>query len=160
MSKILKFASFTRTQKSWCLENKKSFFQIKKFINYTSSTTLWMTKDSFVAEVNFYFGVSTTTTSCFKMYSLCKIWKSLLIMLFSHPSFALFLRAKFISFFLVCIFLYSDWIWREIFGLHMNIYGINLHIQYEYRKIQTRNKLYLDTSFHTEWRPHPLCFLC
>ena len=118
-----------------------------------------MTKDSFVAEVNFYFGVSTTTTSCFKMYSLCKMWKSLLIMLLwhcSHPNFALILRAKFISFFLVCIFLYSDWIWREIFGLNMEIYGINLHIQYEYRKTWTRKNciwtlLFTQSGDHTHF---------
>ena len=40
-SQILKFAGFTKTQKSRYLENETLFFlQIKKFINYTSSATL------------------------------------------------------------------------------------------------------------------------
>ena len=41
-SRILKSAGFTKTQKSWYLENETLFFlQIKKFINYISSTALW-----------------------------------------------------------------------------------------------------------------------
>ena len=41
-SQILKFRDFTKTQKSRYLENKTSFFlQIEKFVNYTSTTTLW-----------------------------------------------------------------------------------------------------------------------
>ena len=39
-SQILKSAGFTKTQKFQYLENKTLFFlEIKKFINYTSSTT-------------------------------------------------------------------------------------------------------------------------
>ena len=37
--------------------------------------------------------------------------------------------------FLVRIFVYSDW----VFGLNTEIYGVNLCIQSEYRKIRTRN---------------------
>ena len=52
-SPILKFVDFTKTQKSRYLENETLFFlQIKKFINYTSRTTLWH-KILFVAEVIF-----------------------------------------------------------------------------------------------------------
>ena len=41
-SQILKSMDFTKTQKSRYLEEeKKIFFQIKKFINYTSRPTLW-----------------------------------------------------------------------------------------------------------------------
>ena len=41
-SQILKFRDFTKTQKSRYLENKTLFFlQIEKFVNYTSTTTLW-----------------------------------------------------------------------------------------------------------------------
>ena len=51
--KILKSMDFTRTQKSRYLENETLFFlQLKKIINYTSRAT-FMTKNSFVAEVNF-----------------------------------------------------------------------------------------------------------
>ena len=40
-SQILKSVGFTKTQKSRYLENKTLFFlQIKKFINYASSTAL------------------------------------------------------------------------------------------------------------------------
>ena len=53
MSQILKPVDFTKTQISRYLENATSFFlQIKKFINYTSRTTL-LQKNSFVAEVTF-----------------------------------------------------------------------------------------------------------
>ena len=49
---ILKSAGFTKTRKSWYLENETLFFlQIKKFINYTSSAAL--TKNCFIAEVTF-----------------------------------------------------------------------------------------------------------
>ena len=52
MSQILKFADFTKTQRSRYLENETLFFlQIKKFINYSSRATLWQKK--FVAEVTF-----------------------------------------------------------------------------------------------------------
>ena len=34
-----------------------------------------------------------------------------------------------------------------VFGLDMEIYGVNLHIQSEYRKIRSINNLYLAT-FH------------
>ena len=40
-SQILNSAGFTKTQKSWYLENETFFLQIKKFINYTSSAALW-----------------------------------------------------------------------------------------------------------------------
>ena len=51
--KILKSVDFTKTQKSRYLENETLFFlQLKKIINYTSRAT-FMTKNSFVAEVNF-----------------------------------------------------------------------------------------------------------
>ena len=51
--KILKSVDFTKTQKSTYLENETLFFlQLKKIINYTSRAT-FMTKNSFVAEVNF-----------------------------------------------------------------------------------------------------------
>ena len=41
-SQILKSAGFTKTQKSWYLENETLIFlKIKKFINYTSSAALW-----------------------------------------------------------------------------------------------------------------------
>ena len=51
--KILKSMDFTRTQKSRYLENETLFFlQLKKIINYTSRAP-FMTKNSFVAEVNF-----------------------------------------------------------------------------------------------------------
>ena len=50
---ILKSVDFTKTQKSRYLENETLFFlQLKKIINYTSRAT-FMTKNSFVAEVNF-----------------------------------------------------------------------------------------------------------
>ena len=42
------------------------------------------------------------------------------------------------EFFLVCIFLYWDWIWTDT---------LSFHIQSEYRKIRTRKTPYLDT-FH------------
>ena len=49
-SQILKSVDFTKTQKSRYLNNETLFFlQIKKIINYTSSTT----KKSFAAEVTF-----------------------------------------------------------------------------------------------------------
>ena len=52
-SQFLKFVDFTKIQKSRYLENETLFFlQIKKFINYTSRTTLWQ-KNTFVAEVTF-----------------------------------------------------------------------------------------------------------
>ena len=41
MPQILKSVSFTKTQKSRCIENKTFFLEIKKFINYTSRATLW-----------------------------------------------------------------------------------------------------------------------
>ena len=42
MSQILKSVDFTKAQKSRYLENETLFsFQIKKFINCTSRTTLW-----------------------------------------------------------------------------------------------------------------------
>ena len=51
--KILKSVDFTKTQKSRYLENETLFFlYLKKIINYTSRAT-FMTKNSFVAEVNF-----------------------------------------------------------------------------------------------------------
>ena len=51
--KILKSVDFTKTQKSRYLENETLFFlQLKKIIDYTSRAT-FMTKNSFVAEVNF-----------------------------------------------------------------------------------------------------------
>ena len=41
-SQILKSVGFTKTQKSWYLQNETLFFiQIKKFINYESSAPLW-----------------------------------------------------------------------------------------------------------------------
>ena len=53
MPQILKSADFPKTQKSWYLKNEILFlFQIKKFINCTSTATLWQ-KNSFVAEVTF-----------------------------------------------------------------------------------------------------------
>ena len=48
-SQILKFAGFTKTQKSRYLKNETFFLQIKKFINYTSKNR----KNSFVVEVTF-----------------------------------------------------------------------------------------------------------
>ena len=39
-SQILKPAGFTKTKKSWYLENETFFLQTKKFINYTSSAAL------------------------------------------------------------------------------------------------------------------------
>ena len=52
MSQILKFIYFTKTEKYRYLENKTSFLQIKKFIDYTSMATLSQ-KNNFVAEVTF-----------------------------------------------------------------------------------------------------------
>ena len=50
-SQILKSADFTKTQKSRYLENETLFFlQMKKFVNFTRSATLWQ-KNSFEAEV-------------------------------------------------------------------------------------------------------------
>ena len=41
-SQIWKSVDFTKTQKSKYLENKKLYIlQIKKFLNYTSSASLW-----------------------------------------------------------------------------------------------------------------------
>ena len=40
-SQILQFEDFRKITKLKCLQNKTFFLQIKKFINYTSSTTLW-----------------------------------------------------------------------------------------------------------------------
>ena len=52
-SQILKLVDFTKIQKSRYLENETLFFlQIKKFINYTTRTTLWQ-KNRFVVEVTF-----------------------------------------------------------------------------------------------------------
>ena len=52
-SQILKFLDFTKTQKSWYLEEETLvFLQIKKFISYTSRVTLWQ-KNTFIAEVTF-----------------------------------------------------------------------------------------------------------
>ena len=51
-SKILQFVDLT-TQKSKYLKNKTFFLQIKKFINYTSRTTLWQKICTFVAEATF-----------------------------------------------------------------------------------------------------------
>ena len=52
-SQILKSTDFTKIQKSRYLENETFFFfQIKKFINYTSRATLCQ-KNSFIAEVTF-----------------------------------------------------------------------------------------------------------
>ena len=39
-SQILKSVDFTKTQKATYLKNETFFFQIKKFINYTSRATL------------------------------------------------------------------------------------------------------------------------
>ena len=52
-SKILQFVDLTTTQKSKYLKNKTFFLQIKKFINYTSRTTLWQKIYTFVAEATF-----------------------------------------------------------------------------------------------------------
>ena len=41
MLQILKSADFTETQKSRYLERETFFLQIKKFITYTSRTTIW-----------------------------------------------------------------------------------------------------------------------
>ena len=42
-SQILSSVDFTKTQKPRYLENETLFFlQIKKFLNYTSRTTLWL----------------------------------------------------------------------------------------------------------------------
>ena len=50
-SQILKSVDFTKTQKSRYLENETLFFlQMKKFVNFTRSATLWQ-KNSFEAEV-------------------------------------------------------------------------------------------------------------
>ena len=50
-SQILKSADFTKTQKSRYLENETLFFlQMKKFVNFTRSATLWQ-KNRFEAEV-------------------------------------------------------------------------------------------------------------
>ena len=41
-SQNLKSIGFIKTQKSWYIGNETLFFvQIKRFINYTSSATLW-----------------------------------------------------------------------------------------------------------------------
>ena len=41
-SHILKFVDFTKIQKSRYLENETLFFlKLKKFVNYTSTATLW-----------------------------------------------------------------------------------------------------------------------
>ena len=53
MSQILKYVVFTKTQKSRYLENETLLFlQIKKFIDYTSRTTIWQ-KNIFAEEVTF-----------------------------------------------------------------------------------------------------------
>ena len=45
-SQISKFVDFTKIQKSRYFENETLFFlQIKKFINYTTRTTLWQKID-------------------------------------------------------------------------------------------------------------------
>ena len=50
-SQILKSVDFTKTQKSWYLENEALFFlHIKKFINYILRATLWQ-NNSFSVEV-------------------------------------------------------------------------------------------------------------
>ena len=48
-SQILKFVDFTKTQKSWCLENKLLF--AKK--NYLYIKGYFIARNGFVAEVNF-----------------------------------------------------------------------------------------------------------
>ena len=50
-SQILKSVKFTKTQKSRYIENETFFLQIKKFINYSSKSTLW--QKSFVADITF-----------------------------------------------------------------------------------------------------------
>ena len=49
-SQILKFVDFTKTQKSWCLENKLLFAQIKNWLRIKG---YFMANNGFVAEVNF-----------------------------------------------------------------------------------------------------------
>ena len=64
-SQIFESMDFTKTQKFRYLKNKTLFFlQIKKFINYSSRTTLW--QNSFVVEVTFntYYRGSNTTANC------------------------------------------------------------------------------------------------
>ena len=57
MSQILKSVGFTKTQKSWYLENETLFFlHIKKFINYNIKR-YFMTKNCFVAEVTFNYNL-------------------------------------------------------------------------------------------------------
>ena len=70
-SQILKSVDFTKTQKSWFLENETFFLQIKKFINYTSRGILWQ-KNSFVAEVTFKHSSKVTFKQSEKPFSFKK----------------------------------------------------------------------------------------